>query len=98
MANQHLHMWKISEEQRVTLYDSYNHLLLPIPWGKHLQYACGYRYQGKYEMKTRIRRRREGKITERRHKRELGRRGQRWNRMYEKSTDTWNKKGTNLIY
>ena len=26
MANQHLHMWKISEEQRVALSDSYNHL------------------------------------------------------------------------
>ena len=26
MASQHLHMWKISEEQRATLSDSYNHL------------------------------------------------------------------------
>mgnify|MGYP000173227332 CR=1 FL=1 len=26
MAHQHLHMWKISEEQRATLSDSYNHL------------------------------------------------------------------------
>ena len=26
MASQHLHMWKISEEQRVALSDSYNHL------------------------------------------------------------------------
>ena len=49
-------------------------------------------------MKTRGRRRREGRITERRHERELDRRGQRWNRKYEKSTDTRNKKGTNLIY
>ena len=37
-------------------------------------------------------------IRERRHERELDRCGQRWNRKYEKRTDTRNKKGTNLIY
>ena len=42
---------------------------------------------------TRGRRRRE-----RRHERELDRRGQRWNRTYEKRTDTRNNKGINLIY
>ena len=49
-------------------------------------------------MKTRGQRHREGRITERRHERELDRRGQSWNRKYEKRTDTRNKKGTNMIY
>ena len=49
-------------------------------------------------MKTQGQRCLEGRITERRHERELDRRGQCWNRKYEKSTDTRNKKGTNLIY
>ena len=57
--------------------------MLPVPWGEHLRYACGYRAQGKCYVKTRGRRRREGRITERRHDRELDRRGQRWNRKYE---------------
>ena len=72
--------------------------MLPVLWGKHLRYACGYWDQGKCYVKTRRRRRREGRITERRHELGLDRRVQHWNRKYEKRTDKRNKKGTNIIY
>ena len=63
-----------------------------------LRYACGYQNQGECYVKTRGRRRREGRITERKHERELDRRGHCWNRKYEKRTDTRNKNGINMIY
>ena len=93
----HYVVWGVAVEKPY-IFQTRGVILLLVPWGEHLRYACGYRAQGKCYVKTRGRRRREGRITERRHERELDRRGQRWNRKYEKSTDTRNKKGTNLIY
>ena len=47
--------------------------LLPVPWGEHLRYVCGYQDQGKCYVKTCGRRHREGRITERRHEQDLDR-------------------------